>query len=49
MASEKSHVASKYTHQVGWIEPEGCRYNDVDTCGSSWNLAGPTCETVLTD
>ncbi len=49
MASEKRHVASEYTHQMGWIEPEGRRYDDVNTCGLSWNLAGQTGDTVLTD
>lgn len=49
MASEKRHVASEYTHQMGWIEPEGCRYDDVYTCERSWNLAGHTGHMVLTD
>jgi hypothetical protein len=49
MASEKRHVASEYTHQIGRIVPEGCRYNDVNSCGLSWNLAGPSCEMLLTD
>jgi hypothetical protein len=49
MASEKRHVASKYTHQMSWIEPEGRRYDDVDTCGLSWNLAGPVRNMLLTD
>ena len=42
MASEKRHVASEYTHQMGWIVPERRRYDDVNTCGLCWNLAGPT-------
>jgi len=49
MASEKRHVASEYTHQMGWVEPEGRRYDDVDTCGSSWNLARPNRDMLLTD
>jgi len=47
-ASEKTRVASKYTHQIGRIKPEGRRYDNVNPCGSSQNIARSS-DTLHTD